>query len=289
MGPRPMPTLLDRFRETAAASGWNDNVVLRDHVVLRVGDRETPEQFRAWILVEVTETYQLVDMRAARAKPTEGKIEIRYRQVGKPWSCGSFAGSFSQHHNKGSITSSTVSSRGGVMLGLSKLSGQRIGTYLMGRVVEFVRQLPDAALNSVFLSEVDASDENRERRNRFYEQFGLRFEFDGPGRREGRALPMRCGDLTAEVAKAAWSRNVVEYEGGAGFEKLVELYEAEAARGEPLERELRWRKAEMARRDANPLRWALTVVFTRWFYQLGPVLVVAALIGLAVWRWRSGL
>ncbi len=283
-----MPTLRDRFRETDTASGWNDNVVLRDHVVLRVNDREAPEQFRAWILMEVTETYQL-DLRATPARPTEGKIEIRYRAVGDRWSCGTFSGSFSQRHSKGSITSSMVSSRGGVLLGLSKLSGQRIGTYLMGRVVEFVRQLPDAALNSVFLSEVDASDENRERRNRFYEQFGLRFQFDGPGRREGRSLPMRCGDMTTDAAKTAWGRNIVEYEGGAGFERLVELYGAEAARAEPLERALRWRKAELDKRDAHPLRWALKVVLTRWFDRLGPFLLVATLISLAVWRWRSGM
>lgn len=283
-----MPTLLDRFRKTDAASGWNDNVVLRDHVVLRVNDRVEPKQFRAWILLEITETY-LLDLRATPARPTEGKIEIRYRAVGDRWSCGSFSGSFSERHSKGSITSGMVSSRGGVMLGLSKLSGQRIGTYLMCRVVEFVQQLPNAELNSVHLAEVDASDSNRERRNRFYEQFGLRFEFNGPGRREGNAVPMLCGDLTTDAAKAAWGLNIVEYEGGAGFERLVELYDAEADRAAALARQVSWLKAEMDKRDAHPLRWALKVVLSRWFNRLGPFLFVATLIGLAVWRWRSGM
>lgn len=285
---KPMPTLLDRFRKTDAASGWNDNVVLRDHVVLRVNDRVEPKQFRAWILLEITETY-LLDLRATPARPTEGKIEIRYRAVGDRWSCGSFSGSFSERHSKGSITSGMVSSRGGVMLGLSKLSGQRIGTYLMCRVVEFVQQLPNAELNSVHLAEVDASDSNRERRNRFYEQFGLRFEFNGPGRREGNAVPMLCGDLTTDAAKAAWGLNIVEYEGGAGFERLVELYDAEADRAAALARQVSWLKAEMDKRDAHPLRWALKVVLSRWFNRLGPFLFVATLIGLAVWRWRSGM
>lgn len=285
---KPMPTLLDRFRKTDAASGWNDNVVLRDHVVLRVNDRVEPEQFRAWILLEITETY-LLDLRATPARPTEGKIEIRYREVGdRLRDCG-FSGSFSQSRDKGSITSSMVSMDGGVFLDPPALRGQRIGTYLMCRVVEFVRQLPNATLNAVDLMEGNAGDENRERRNRFYEQFGLRFEFNGPGRREGDALPMRCGDLTTDAAMAAWSRNIVEYEGGAGFERLVKLYDAEAARAASLADQMTLCKAELDKRDAHPLRWALKVVLTRWFNRLGPFLFVATLIGLAVWRWRSGM
>jgi hypothetical protein len=48
---------------------------------------------------------------------------------------------------------------------------------------------------TVSLSPVDGSSENKDRRNRFYEQFGLQFNYSDPDLRGGVSQPMPASDL----------------------------------------------------------------------------------------------
>lgn len=102
------------------------------------------------------------------------------------------------------LTSGSVSS-GAVFLDMPGLEGLRIGTYLMNEIVLWAKQWPDANVRPVSLLASQAQDENRERRNRFYEQFGLKFDYFDDGRRAGQSRPMQAGAL---VPTEAWRENL---------------------------------------------------------------------------------
>ena len=54
----------------------------------------------------------------------------------------------------------------------------RLGIYLMNEIVGWAKQWPDTPVREVTLLASDAGDpQNRLRRNRFYEGFGLEFDF----------------------------------------------------------------------------------------------------------------
>lgn len=68
---------------------------------------------------------------------------------------------------------------GEVMVKLYDLHGLHIGTYLFHKVVHWAKGFdPGCRVVPISLSRVDAKDpENKKRRNRFYENFGLRFNY----------------------------------------------------------------------------------------------------------------
>ena len=102
------------------------------------------------------------------------------------------------------LTSGSVSN-GAVFLDLPGLEGLRIGTYLMNEIVLWAKQWPEANVRPVSLLESQAQGENRERRNRFYEQFGLKFDYVDGDRRAGQSRPMQAGAL---VPTEAWRENL---------------------------------------------------------------------------------
>lgn len=84
---------------------------------------------------------------------------------------------------------------GGTMQVKEPFRGMRLGTYLQNEVVRWAlgQGLP-GRIEKIFLGSGDAANEKaRDRRNRFYEQFGLRFHWaEIPGqleRAEGSSLP----------------------------------------------------------------------------------------------------
>lgn len=68
---------------------------------------------------------------------------------------------------------------GEVMIKLPELQGLHIGTYVFSRIVAWAKTLDqDIHIQPIRLAVGDARDErNRQRRNRFYENFGLRFAY----------------------------------------------------------------------------------------------------------------
>lgn len=74
--------------------------------------------------------------------------------------------------------------------------GMRIGSLLMNEVVKWVKQWPDAKVNRITIIEGDASEENKDRRNRFYERFGVVFSYRDDKKEAGRSVPMRVSQLT---------------------------------------------------------------------------------------------
>lgn len=90
------------------------------------------------------------------------------------------------------------------------LKGQHIGTYLMNRMVRWAKQWPGAALNPITLLASDGRGPNRLRRNRFYEQFGIAFEYEDVEQRGGRSRPMLAAELREVDPKSTWGVNIAE-------------------------------------------------------------------------------
>ncbi len=75
-----------------------------------------------------------------------------------------------------SLTSSGALSEGAIFLNLpTKFEGQHIGTYMLNEIVLLAKQWQGAKVDSIKLISGQAHGDNKERRNRFYEQFGLEF------------------------------------------------------------------------------------------------------------------
>lgn len=67
---------------------------------------------------------------------------------------------------------------GSVMIDQEELRGLHIGTYLFHKIVTWAKSFdPNYKIIPISLSVVDASDANKDRRNTFYENFGLVFNY----------------------------------------------------------------------------------------------------------------
>lgn len=71
--------------------------------------------------------------------------------------------------------------------------GRKLGSWAMNEIVKWAKNWPEAEVNLIKLSNVDA--DNKIRRNKFYENFGIIFEYYDSRKESGRSLPMKCIDL----------------------------------------------------------------------------------------------
>ncbi|WP_069385228.1 hypothetical protein [Halomonas caseinilytica] len=94
------------------------------------------------------------------------------------------------------LTSSFISEGGYCVVDPGWLAGRGIGTFFMNEIVHWARQWPEASVMPVRLLESDARGENTSRRNRFYENFGLIFEYLDDRKLAGQSAPMLAKDLT---------------------------------------------------------------------------------------------
>jgi len=248
--------------------------------VLEIRPRLEPEgKVLAWLMVEREETrwHSSEDGAIQDASILLSFQRITSRWSNTPMGGGSFAGSYSRDMNAVSLTSTTMSD-GGVYLDLPGIYGQRIGTYLMNEIVRFVRQWPAATVNTVKLVEGNARGENRVRRNKFYEQFGLVFEYSDCEGRAGHSKPMMARDL---VLVESWKANIAEIGVSTFLTDVLSALEQSQA-------ELRARdsacsaliEAERAA-AAHPVAWAIgqlwhraTILGTSSAFVLGVVVVL---------------
>lgn len=70
------------------------------------------------------------------------------------------------------------------------LRGIGLGSAMFSEIVTVLQGLKPVTVIPFYLSEEDADDANRERRNRFYERFGVKFNYFDNGRRGGESIPM---------------------------------------------------------------------------------------------------
>jgi GNAT superfamily N-acetyltransferase len=175
--------------------------------ILEVRDRHAVEKPPiATILVERNERVE----RDHDGKLNRAKVSIDFRRLRDERHQGdrmpAFSGAYQAASFEGplvSLTGSTTS--GAVFLDLPGLEGQRIGTYLMNEIVSWAKQWTDASVCPISLLDGQAGDVNRERRNRFYEQFGIEFAYEDAERRTGESKPMPVTSLTTTES---WAQKI---------------------------------------------------------------------------------
>ena len=262
-------------------NGWREGQSVKPRIlVLEIKDKDRPDdKALGWVLVEREETY--------RRDPRDGtiyeaSIRLSYQRITAKFSHrdggkGRFDGSYSRNFNAVSLTSTSMS-KGAVFLDLPGLDGQRIGTYLMSEIVQWVQQWPETTVNSIELLAGQAHGDNKARRNWFYEQFGLVFDYTDPEHREGRSRPMLAGAL---VKVETWKQNITEHR---MLDYLAAvLYAEERATSELQARDRACAQliAEQRRAEARPVRWALRRLYIHYASTVLAGLVLTALVGMA--------
>lgn len=262
-------------------NGWREGQSVKPRIlVLEIKDKDRPDnKALGWVLVEREETY--------RRDPRDGtiyeaSIRLSYQRITAKFSHrdggkGRFDGSYSRNFNSVSLTSTSMS-KGAVFLDLPGLDGQRIGTYLMNEIVQWVQQWPETTVNSIELLAGQAHGDNKARRNWFYEQFGLVFDYTDPEHREGRSRPMLAGAL---VKVETWKQNITEHR---MLDYLAAvLYAEERATSELQARDRACAQliAEQRRAEARPVRWALRRLYIHYASTVLAGLVLTALVGMA--------
>lgn len=243
--------------------------------VVEVVDRKDRAKIRCCLLIGREET----------RTEYSATITLRYVSVGER--LGGFHNHpFSGKWERGVDGQDVVSITGGsVMLANPSAvpRGAHIGTYLLDEVVRWAKQWPNAQVKRISLSDIDAEDANRERRNRFYEQFGIEFDYADERRRSGCSRPMVAGALTP-VAPEVWGQDIVEWGVVDFLRKSARELESSAMEIARLDRVRSSLQGEVDRAWNTPVSWACGRLFER-FQAAGFVLVLVSLVVLSVWRW----
>lgn len=156
---------------------------------------------------------------------------------------------------------------GGVFNDLAGLEGARISTYVLWSVVQWAKQWPSADVMTIELFKDDGRGDNKNRRNRLYEQFGIEFDYTSDEKTAGRSKPMKVADL---LDVSPWEENIT-------VEPLDQFHARLVYENRTLKMDLSFREEavrdawqEVRRRDRRPLRWAFgatlqNIVYSRWF------------------------
>lgn len=203
-----LPTPTSRLR----AEGFGEGQRSPQICVLEIRHPSTSkaEPVAHWVLVEKSE---VVERDPATGTVHRANLSIFYWELSGGTESGDvpngdFSASYDASWNLVSLTSGSLSPGGYVLIEPTRLRGAHLGTYLMNLVVGWAKQWPNADVREIRLLAGDAGDENRLRRNRFYEQFGIRFTFDDPSMTAGVSQPMSASNLT-EVT--AWEKSITEH------------------------------------------------------------------------------
>ncbi len=242
----------------------------------------------AWFFVERQETYRKGD---PDNTVYEASITLHYEQIlPKNANNGNNTGHFSAGYRRGysnnpiiSLTYPSPPSKGAVFLDCAP-KGQRIGTYLMNQIVEWAKQWPEATICPISLQAGQATIDNKARRNRFYEQFGLTFDYTDIEQKEGQSRPMPASALTPV---ATWQENIREQNVPDYLGELLYIRDRMLIQLEDRDRSaMNWRDC-IKQAEAKPIRWALRQTWRRLLPVLiliGALLLLSGLIWFAIKR-----
>lgn len=169
---------------------------------------------------------------------------------------GEFNAYYESHANAISITSGALYSGGYVIIEPIRLRGCGVGTYLMNLVVLWARQWPHAQVCEINLLDGDARHpDNRARRNQFYRQFGIEFDFKaGADEAIGTSRPMTVGQL---VPRPGLPDTMTEHALVPYLRRRINDVQDSLAEQRFLQRELRKASDELADAYDGPVRWML--------------------------------
>ena len=178
----------------------NENILSPNILLLNVyKDEITDEDPSFMILLEKKEVKTLDNF-------TLDTLTISY-SVLNMYGSGRFGASYNKRTDRVSITSES-SFEGAIFLDPQNIRGYRIGTYIMNQIISWAKHnYSSAKLDTIFLYQPQASPENKERRNHFYEQFGIKFNYSNDKKEEGISCPIKINRLnTVET----WKKNIRE-------------------------------------------------------------------------------
>lgn len=214
------------------------------------------------------------------------RLTLKVRRIGEHPLFGTNQFSWAARYSPGDdreqerikLTGGECSPGGDIILRMIDLLGHRVGTYLMAKTVAWAKQWPTAEVMQIKLSWEDEKEGcwgggNKERRDRFYEQFGIAFTPGTPGNSiTAKSKPMRAGELVIEDAEQAWRSNIRESSTvDAIAEQQREIVKL-AQECQSLEREaMRLREAcqstarrpvrqVLSRMAASPYAWGMVIV-----------------------------
>lgn len=153
----------------------------------------------AVLLVEREERQRLRNGELEGASLTFHYQVISGDTMGRQFVGGGFSASFDACILGGPhvrLTSASVTDGGYCVVDPGWLAGRGVGTFFMNEIVHWARQWPEASVMPVKLLASDAYGDNKGRRNRFYENFGLVFEYEDGRKLAGRSTPMQAEELT---------------------------------------------------------------------------------------------
>lgn len=223
-------------------------------LVLKVRSRLEPMGAPvAWVIIEREETFK----HAPDGQLMEATISFSYEQIKEyhrdlAGYKNEFHASYTAYTNTVSLTARS-NSTGLVALDLSGLKGNRIGTYFFTEIVNWVKQWPEASVNQVHLLRGQSHKENRERRNRFYERYGLEFDYEDHDHCAGISKPMLAADLKPVMT---WEQNITEVGVMEYMAELLRTNEMVAADLSARDKAVKWLSEDIRQMQAKPFRWA---------------------------------
>ena len=252
---------------------YNSNPSL---LILEIKDKNQPEaEALAWLAVEKKETYD----KCSDNTVNKASLNVTYQRLDRDThhdKKGSFCAGYSRRTNTVSLTySDPDSSSGAVFLDLPGFEGQRIGSYLMNVIVQWVQQWPEATVKSIKLASGQATHDNKKRRNRFYEQFGIVFNYIDEELSAGLSSPMLVKDLNTVDS---WKQNIVEHNLILFLENMLTSKESLVSKIDGLEKSNEYFTKERNKAEAAPIRWAIKTLYNKYAL-LSIVLVPLILAG----------
>jgi len=174
------------------------------------------------------------------------------------------------------LTSDKPYSSGYVIVEMERLKGHRLGTYLMNEIVTWAKRWPEASILPISLLEGQAYEGNKERRNRFYEQFGIEFDYVDHDKAAGKSKSMYAAQL---VNINSWTANIRELDLHGYMTFLLSERQKHGREISGLQTQLESNRRYKERVLAAPFRWA----FEQRFPNFIETLVKLVLLGLVAY------
>ena len=177
-----------------------------------------------------------------------------------------------------SLTATDPYSLAYVIVEIERIRGQRFGTYLMDEIVTWAKRWPEASVLPVHLLEGQAYEENKDRRNRFYERFGIEFDYADDNKKAGKSKPMLGVQL---LNVNSWKENIRELDLHGYMTFVLTERRIQGREISELQRQLEWRRAYMDNVRAAPFRWAFEQRFP-YFMEIVVKLILLSLLAYTV-------
>lgn len=229
--------------------------------------------------INIVENYQFNEDSTISRSKIELRLKILkmnkqpyYEQQGEDF----FSGSYNHTGRSVQITSGFV-----ILEKIPKtLRGCRIGTLLMDKVISWAKQWPEANVNTIELLAHDGGADNKIRRNKFYENFGITFEYASNDKKAGLSKDMKAQEL---VNHDSWKQNIEiipsDKLAHTFFRKENELMKLI----EGLQHTTNYFKSRINQAEATPIRFIMPIIMWKIFkhlYKAKELVAIITMIGI---------